>query len=359
MAQLAASGIADLVNATLPNFPKLKFTDIISTYQNTQVLKRLMNKKKMMMQAGVDAIKFQLATDENHSFRWVGMYATDIFNSDDTLQQGSVPWAHATWNCVWDYKELLMNGNPLTIVNNMKLKRIRMFASAVIALERQFWRLRALADTLTMLGVPNWIVKTATDAATDATNDGFNGTTPSGWTTVGGLTPGSAALGNKWNNYADAYANVTKDDLIRKMRRAAAKTDFQPIVDNIPTYNKGKDYEIMTNYKVYGPMVEALEAQNENLGNDIASKEGKVTFMGTPVNYVRELDKDTTDPVFGVDFGEFGFVGLEGAWMKTWTIPMIAGQHSVAAEGNDLTVNLVCTNRRKQWVVSNGTTNIT
>ena len=55
-------------------------------------------------------------------------------------------------------------------------------------------------------------------------------------------------------------------------------TDFKPLVEGMPTYSTGDDYGIYTNYSVLGEMTQILEAQNENLGTDVAPMEGQVVF---------------------------------------------------------------------------------
>ncbi len=72
MPTLQASGIADLVAMTLPQLGKLKFTDLMSNYQNTIFLKRCMKKGKMTFESG-KAVDFNVITDTNHSAKMVGL----------------------------------------------------------------------------------------------------------------------------------------------------------------------------------------------------------------------------------------------------------------------------------------------
>jgi hypothetical protein len=344
-----ASNDADLVTTTLSELGRLKFTDLMSDYQNTIALKRLIKKNKMTFDSG-KTVSFNAITDHSNSARFVGLGATDVIDIATVMTTGDVPWRHITWNWAWDFREPLMNKSPAKIVDLIQTRRIAAFGSAIIKFEYALWRAPASTDDTSPYGIPYWIVKSNT-AVTTA--DGFNGSVPSGYSTVGGLSPTTYP---RWKNYATQYTNVSKDDLIRKMRRASVYTDFMPLVDEIPVYNTGDDYGYYSNYSVIGTMEEILESQNENLGQDVASQDGRVLFRRSPINFVKELDLDTTNPVYGVNWGEFKTMGLSGAWMHETSVPTVAGQHTMSATHTDSTFNTLCRNRRRNFVLATDTT---
>lgn len=340
---------ADLVTTTLSELGRPKFTDLMSDYQNTIALKRLLKKSKTNFDSG-KSISFNVITDHSNSARFVGLGAIDVIDITSQMTTGDVPWRHITWNWAWDFREPLMNKSPAKIVDLIQTRRIAALGSAIIKFEYAFWRVPASTDDTSPYGVPYWIVKSNT-ATTTA--DGFNGSVPSGYTIVGGLNPTTYP---RWKNYATQYTTVSKDDLIRKWRRACMYTDFTPLVDEIPTYNTGDDYGYYTNYPVVGTLEEILESQNENLGSDVASQDGKALFRRTPVTWAKELDLDTTNPVYGINWGEFKTMGLSGAWMKETAVPTVAGQHTMSATHTDCTFNLFCRNRRRNFVLATDTT---
>jgi hypothetical protein len=353
MADIQAENIPGLVAGTLANLDRLKWTDASTDYHDTVVFKRLIKSKKTVFSDG-RAINWNLLTDENHSARAVPLAAPDIVVIRDDGTTGTMPWRHQTWNYGEDFRESLMNGGASKIVDIIQARRLMALASAVVFYEQRFWRLAPPTDALNFQGIPYWIVKTAT-AATLANANGFNGVHPTGYTDVGGI---SAITYPRTANYADAYTNVTEEDLVTKMRRAMTMTNFKPIVDGIPTSDRGWDRLICTNYAVYGPFENQLRAQNDNLGNDIAARDGEVMFRKNKVEYIQELDQDSTNPVYGIDFGVMFFAGLRGAWLKETVQNKVSGKHTVDVVFTDCTGNTVCKNRRKQWVISNGTTNI-
>lgn len=352
MANLQAQQLADLITTTLNELGEMKFTDLMSDYQNTIVLKRTMKKNKMTFDAG-PAVQFNVITDHNNSARFVGLGEEDRSSINNVMTTGVVPWRHVTWNWSVERREIAMNRTPRKIVDLAKTRRLAAFGSAIILMEQSAWRVPAVTDTLSPFGIPYWIVKSATDATTDTVRNGFNGTLPSGYTDVGGISPTTYP---RWANYADIYTNISKDDLIRKWRRAAFYTDFAPLVDGMPVYNTGDDYGYYSNYPVVGRLEEILEAQNDNLGNDVASKDGQVVFRRVPVSAVIELDKDTTGPVYGINWGEFKTMGLRGEWMNETQIPIVSGQHTMSTTHTDCTFNWHCRNRRRNFVLATAAT---
>lgn len=350
MAFLQADDIADLVQTTLDDLGELRFTDLMSTYQNTVFLKRMIRKHKTTFEAGT-AVRFNAITDTNGSARAVGLYYTAQVNPTNAMINGEMPWRHVTWNWGIDRREIAMNRQPRKIVDLVKVRRMMAFGAAVKFFEQRGWRVPASTDNDNFMGIPYWIVKSNTAVTT---NDGFNGTVPSGYTVVGGINPTTYAP--KWSNYATQYTSVTKSDLVSKMWRAMTFTQFEPLVDDVPTYNTGDDYGIYTTYSVISSLKEILESQNDNLGNDLDSMEGKLMFRRTPISWVKELQDDTTNPLYGINWGVLKVQGLRGEWMKETTIPVHSNQPTVSATHTDCTLNTYCPDRRRLWVLATDTT---
>lgn len=352
MPVLQASGIADLITTTLNELGEMKFTDIMSDYQNTIFFKRLMKKNKTTFDAG-PAVQWNLITDTNGSTRAVGLYYTANVNPTNVMTTAQVPWRHVTANWAVDRREIAMNRAPRKIVDLVKTRRLAMLGDVVKFFEQRGWRVPASTDTENIYGVPYYVVKSATDAATDTTNFGFNGTHPSGYSDVAGL---SATTYPRWANYADKYTALTKDDFVAKLWRAMTWTDFTPLVDDIPQYNTGDDYGLYTTYNVIAALKQILEAQNDDLGPDIDSMEGKVAMRRTPFTWVRELENDTTGPVYGLNWGTLKGMGLRGEFGHVTEIAQHDSQPTVTATHHDWTWNLYCTDRRRQFVLATGTT---
>ncbi len=341
---LQAAQLADLVAATLNDLGEMKITEITSDLQRHVAMRQLMRQNRIVLDAG-PAIQWDLMTTHSGSARTVGLYATDIVNVGEVLTQASMPWRHTTANYAFDEREMAMNRSPRRIVDLLKIRRYDCMVSQAELFENLFWRCPASDNVLDPHGVPYWITKNNTT--------GFNGGAYSGYTTVATLSPTTYP---RWQNWTAQYTSVSKDDLVRKWREAAVKTDFEPPVDGMATFNTGDRYGFFTNYAVIGALEEELEAQNDNLGNQVNSKDGKVTFSSVPVTYVPKLDADTTDPVYGINWGVFKTYILRGFWMRETKISVTPGQHTVVSVHTDNSLNWICKDRRRNFVLAKDTT---
>lgn len=344
MATLQASGIADLISTSLDELGELKMTDLMSTYNKTIAMKRTIKKGKMTFQAGPN-VDFNVITGTNNSARFVGLYEQDNVNVTDVMTTGTAPWRHVNWNWAIDRREVAMNRSPRKIVDLTQSRRLAAAGSAVELFEQKFWRGPASTDTTNPLGMPHWIVKNNTE--------GFNGAAPSGYTTVGGLNPSTYT---RWKNYTAQYTAVTFDDFVRKVRKGMWETDFEPLVEDIPTYNTGNDLAMYCNYALGSVLEELLLTQNDDLGPDLASMDGKVMFRRVPVQILKVLEDDTTNPMYLINWGEMHAAGLSGEWMYETRIDKVSNQHTVAAVHTDCTMNWFTRNRRRHAVFATDTT---
>jgi len=345
MSVLTASGLNDLVQTTLRDLGKPKFTEIATDLQRHTAMKNLLKKSRVSIQAGY-GVQWDVMVNHAQSAANVGLGASDNLSIVDTMVQATADWRNSVVNWALIGQEIDMNREPARIVDLVKQRRISAMISLAELMEANFWGPPvASTDETTPWGVNTWIVKNATE--------GFNGGAPSGYTTIG-LNPSTYT---RWKNYTGQYTAVTKDDAIRMWRKAATKTDFQPPVDGIPSAAMGGDrYGFYTNYSVIAKLEELLEAQNENLGLDVASMDGKPVFRRTPVEWIPKLDADTTDPIYGINWAWFGTVVLNGWWLREINVPVYPGQHTVSAHFLDSTYQFVTKNRRCHFVLATGTT---
>lgn len=343
MATLQATGIADLVATTLNQLGRLKFSDVATDYNRTIALKRTVRKTKMQFDGGPE-VQFNLMMDHNNSARFTGLYAVDNVDVTNVMQIGRVPWRHVTWNWGIDRREVAMNSTPQKIVDLVQARRIAALASAVVLFERRFWRSPSPTDEENPYGMPYWIVKNNTE--------GFNGGVATGFTTVAGLSPMAFP---RWRNWTAQYSAVTQADLVRKIRRAMWETDFEPVVEGMPTYNTGDEVVLYTNYVTLAALEDLALSNNDRVGFDLAAADGQTTIMRAPIVAVKELGDDTTDPVYGINWGEMKTMGLRGEWMVEIPVDPVGGQHTVSATFTDCSFNWFCRNRRRNFVIAKDT----
>ncbi len=341
---LVASSVIDLVNTTLRNLGKPKFTDISSPLQRHTAMRNLLRKNRRELESGY-GIQFNVQVNQSNSAANVGLGASDDVDIVDLQVQATADWRNTTCNYAIISQVVDMNREPSRIVNYVQEQRIGALVSLTEIMEANFWGPPvALTDNITPWGINTWLVKNATE--------GFNGGVPSGYTTIG-LNPTTYPA---WNNWTYQYSNVTNEDLVRHWRKAALFTDFEPPVDGIPTPNTGDDYGFYCNYGVLGPLEELLMSQNDNMGNDLAKYDGDVHLLRTPVHWVPKLEADTTNPVYGINWGWLKTYVLQGWWWKETHVPVYPGQHTVSAHFMDSTYQWVTKNRRCDFVLATGTT---
>lgn len=345
MAVIQAENVADFVADTLKDLGKPKFTDISSSIQRHVVMKNLMKKNRIELSSG-SGIQFNVLTGQSNAARNVSLNESDNVNQVDGMSQASTVWRQTQTSYMIIRQLMSMNREPARIVDFVKQQRIMAMISLTELFESNFWAAPSATDSKTPYGIPYVIVKNGTA--------GFNGGNLTGFSNVYGLSNGTFA---NWANYTAPYTNVTRDDFIRAARKAATFTEWVPPVDDIPTPDTGDQYGYYTNYSVIQPLEEALESQNDNLGPDIASKDGKTMFRNTKVTWVPWLERDTTNPFYGIDWGWMKNYILRSEWMHETNIPYTPGQHNSASHFIDCTYQFISKNRRCHLVLSNGTTN--
>lgn len=340
---IQAADLADLGRLTLNDLGKLKWTDLTLDQQELIVMPMLMKKEKVQFDGG-KGHQFNLMVSLSGNAQNIGLYQVIQPTVGETMIQGSVPWRHTTTNYSYDRRELAMNRGASQIVNLLKTRRTDAMIGLAKKMEEDFWSKPATsADTIKPFGVDYWIVKNA--------SAGFNGGDPSGFTA--GAAGIATATYPRWKNYTDQYVAITKDDLITRWRKAATKTAFKPPV-SVEQYNRGAQrYGYYCNYTVIGALEGLLEGQNDNLGNDLASKDGEAMFRKVPVKYVPMLDStDTQQSIYGIDWSVFYPVFLQGEYMREEGPDKNPNQPSVYTVNIDTSYNWVCKDRRKQMILN-------
>jgi hypothetical protein len=336
---LQASQINDLVTTTLRDLERLKWADIATDLQNHVFMNEILDEQKVKFESGYGH-QFNLRVANNGQARHTGLFGTDNVNVADVMITGTVGWVHATTDYAIERREIAMNRDPAKIVDLIKTRRVAALADLAEELEPKGWA-NPTSGSDDPFGVAHWIVKNATE--------GFNGGAPSGYTA--GAAGISSTTYPRWKNWSAQYVARTKADLITKWRKALTKTNFKPPIEH-PSSARGKNrYAQYTNYDVIADIETLAENQNQNLQNDLASKDGMVTVRRIPVTWAPYLDADTSDPIYGVNWAWFYPIFLKGEYMNETPMQQAPSQHTVSKVHIDLSYNYVCKNRRAQFVL--------
>jgi len=343
MAGIPFSDIDDAVLLTQENLVKKGAFLDLQTDLTDHVAVREMWKDRKKVFSGGHPWEFEAQIDHNHSARTVGMFETDGSALTDTMIQMTVQPRHVNAHYIYDQREPSFQRGGAAIVDLVKTRYVGMMVSLYELLEGILWnKPDDDSDEKTPYGLKYWVTRNAAE--------GFNGGDPDGF--ASGRAGKKTADYPRWANWTAQYAEITKEDLVRKMRRAHRKTKFRsPVSHAQPELGKMRN-GIYTNDSVLGIMEEILEAQNMNLGNDLASKDGKTLFKSTPVLYAPYLDDDAQNPIYMLDW-KWLAIGVLAGWENNLTKPyMVPNKHLVRRVDLDATLQMVCTNLRRQAVIA-------
>ena len=342
----AIEAIADLVAGTLKDLGRFKWTELMFPLTNYPGFTQLLKQKRLALNSGY-AMQWNLQLDTNNGATPVGLNEVDNVNIVDTMGSATEPIRNVTNNWAIDEREITANSGEAQVFDLVKSRRAACWGDLVKKIEGYIWGCPLSTDAKTPRGLLYYIAKD-TSSATGAFTSGLPVTfaqASSGFTTIAGVDP---AVTTQWQNWAGAYTNVSKTDLIRNMRQAMVKTDFECPID-VPEYTTAPDYGIYTDYGVLQTIEELLEAQNQNLGKDVASMDGVATFRRHPIRYVPTLDSHTKSPVIGVNWGACKFRYLKGEFFRE-EMRKAPLQHRTVQHFVDLTYGLQMYDRRRQWI---------
>jgi len=339
---LQFSQIDDAVQLTQENLIKKgAFLDLQTDLSDHVAVREIWKGRQKKFEGGNDW-RFEAQIDHNHSARTVGLFETDGSSVTDTMIYGKVSPRHVNAHYIYDQREPDFQRGGKAIVDLVQTRYTAMMVSLYELMEAILWgKPTDSTDDKTPFGIQYWVVKNA--------SEGFNGGNPDGF--AAGRAGISTATYARWANWSGSYAAVSKEDLVRKMRKAHRNIQFRSPVSHAQPDLGAMKNGIYTNDTVVGLMEEILEAQNMDLGNDLASKDGRALFKGTPLTYAPKLDADTQDPVYMLDW-KWLAVGVLAGWENELTKPyMVPGKHLVRRVDLDCTLNMVCTNLRRQCVL--------
>lgn len=342
---LTPDQIDDMVTLTLKLFKRNKWTDIALKYQKYCSAK--MVREKRVMYAGGEQISWRLKTRNTGTARNTGLYATDITKVEDVSTDANVPWTKQTVNWSYDIDESLFQSERETIVRILQMREHDALSDMAELQEENVWSAPINASDRTPMGIPFWLQKNASANP----EGGFFGGNPIGF--PAGAAGVDSDLYPRWRNWTFGYEAVSRDDMVRKVKRAITFTNFQPPVPFPEIKYSETSYEIYTTYRVQEPLERLAETRNDNLGNDVARYMNQVVIGGVPLMWVPYLEEnDPSDPLYGVNWKVFRPFVKTSCNMRRMPPKIAARQHAVREVHIDHWMNYLCVNRRECFVGS-------
>lgn len=334
------------------NFEK-KWTDISQARQEYFVINHLMGKGRKNVMGG-KSYDYNVAYGRSGRAKSFGFYNTDNPSQSDKITQATVPLRLSGTDFSFDVNEEIFNKpDKVQILNLIEERRHMAMLDLAEYMEDVGWgKPDSSTDKLTPYGVAYWIVKST--GKTDIGDCTFNGGNPSGFSDgAGGIDSDTIT---SWKNWAGNYASVTKADLIKKMRKAHHDTNFVSPISRSTSYvpeSVENRYQIFVNNTTMMSLEDVGEAQNENLGRDLAPYDGQMLFRKNPIMQVPFLADDSTNPVYFINWDAFKIITQADIFMKE-TVKPSGTQHTVVTKFIDLAWNTICYDRRRLAVLSVG-----
>lgn len=360
MAELSLEQINDLLLGTLKELGRNRFQQIAQPLQQYPVISRWFRKNKVQFDEGLGIQRNLMITLSNQA-RHTGVMTTDTADIPSLMAQLSINWRHMQNAWAFAYQEILTNRGKALVFNVIQPRRTDCMISIAAELEAKAWTLATAGDVTLPWGLPYWIVYTSSGATAPGA---FTGGYPSGYTTLAGIDLTSAP---NFKNYCGTYSAVTKADLLNTMRAGHRRTFWHSPV-NVNDYRKGEygDLQYYTDETTLRAFETVGEAQNENLGRDLAPfggaddvkyVEATLTFRRHPIRWIPQLDDTTvftaaTNPVYQIDHSTFYPVCLAGDYLRESPVLRAPTQHNVFRVFIDLTYNYLCVDRRRNAVYS-------
>ena len=341
---LTDQNIADMLTTTLHDLGRGRFWQIAQELAEYYVLPRLLRKGgNVRIKTNGIGVKETLMVGTGGESRWVGLAEEDTYNWEDLLTQLTVVWVRLNDNMIWERRMLLENRGQARINNVIKPQRVAMMLRIAKALESGYFGTPDASDTKKPWGLKYWLTKNSTT--------GFNGGLPSGFSNKGGV---NITKYPQFKNYTFQYTNVTKADLILKMRTAHRKTNWRsPYKTSQMRSEFGARRQIFMNEPTIASFENLAEAQNENLGRDLAPFDDMTSFKKHPLIYIPYLDDDSTNPIYMNDIETFFPIILKGDYLRESDAhSLVPKQHNMFAVDMDLSINFVCPNPRANTVGS-------
>lgn len=344
---LTPDQIADFTKLTLNKFEKNSWVDLSLSLQNYYGTSKIFQKHKALFAGGAN-YEWQLQVSTSGNARFTGMYAVDQTAVSDVMVSATVPFRKLTGNYSYCVDEDAFQSGPETIIRLLKVREHDCLAQIHNRQETAIWSSpSSSSDTNAIMGIPHWIVKDATTTPGGA----FNGGNPTGFSS--GAAGVSSSTYSAWKNWTFGYTNVTRDDFVARLNKAAYKTNFQN-PHSFAELGKGADsnWSYCTTFATLDNLKKLLEGRNDNLGFDL-SMPSNPKYMGNPFIAVAYLDEnDSSDPVYGINWNTMKPCFKSGWDMKRCPPKEAPNQHGVYTVHIDTWEQIACFNRRENFVGS-------
>jgi hypothetical protein len=340
--------VADLVIGTLDNYGPPRFSQVAQNLQKVEFYGRMLKEDRMSFDGGI-GIKRQVMTKLNETAEAVGLHHKSDINIEDHMAQLDVKWTkYRNW-WAFDLTETFHNtGKPL-VMNVIAPREANAIIGLAEKIENDGFAVPASTDEVAMYGVPYWVVYDTTD--------GHTGATPTGHTTVGGISPTTHP---NWKNYSGTFTNMTPEDFLKVARLLRLETDFvSPLTLEDFRGDPGQRWRVYTDFENHVNYALMADQHNQNIGWDLARRDGSMALFGNSIIAVSKLksgNKPTgvpTNPWYFLDRDAFEVATETRNYMRrTQPMPIDGRQPDSIVTWINITLQTFVTNRRSLGVMA-------
>ena len=341
--------LLDLLKTTMDAMPWDGQFENLQKYHDYPVLNKWFQQDRIVFDGGTSIVR-NVQLGENGSAKFTRPYEPASPAVVDVQGRLRANWVQATADYSIARQEMMRNRGKAKLIDLVKSRRLAALEDFANLLEDFAWQApSSSSDDLHPMGLPYWIVPITSDQQTNGTY-GHQGGNPTGFNDCGGIDA-SADANSRWRNYNDAWTNsdgdVTADDvdkITRMLRRLRFKS---PVMISEMNDGQYKDIGLYTNEKVLESLEQLARKSNDNLGADVGKYAGATVVKNLPIQWVEQLDTDTTNPFYAVNHAYFHPFVMEGDYFRE-TGPMNSRDlHDVFTTFVDTQFNFICTNRQR------------
>jgi hypothetical protein len=230
------------------------------------------------------------------------------------LFQAELPWTWDHEHCSVSELAADLNSGEAQLASDVDLEIQAMLQRIVNKCERNLWTVRSTGQSEIFQGIPYYINIPGNASGWTGANNGFQGATPTGHTTVAGVDP---AVHTKYKNYADVYTTFNDDDFSLKVSMLMMAIDF-----HVPTGTDAKFAGGVGSLTIYlGPNTNAQRElvavqRNDQVGFDSNPAQGKASTFGLQPTVVPILDSLAASGSWPIYFVNHGDMGLHPVFLK-------------------------------------------
>lgn len=341
----------DLTTSTLNSFKRDTYADISQSLQSHHFSSRFF-KGKQKPEKGGSELEWRLKVRGQNNATYTGLFDVDDLNRVNMLSEGKQQWSLQKNHYLFDYRESVFTSNAESIIKHLEVLETDLAIGFIDLMEVAIWTAPASSDERPrrVSGIPFWVQKY------NSSTPGFNGGDPTGFSDGAGNIKTSRYPG--WKNYAGLYSQVSRDDLIEKIINAMDFCHFEPPVQFNQLGGGQPDWGLYSTHGVLSTCRKLLQAGNDNLGPDVAQWSNNVMIRSVPLQWIPALTNadsdcyDSSDPVYGINWNTMDYFFHSGLNMVKTPPFRNANSHMVRERWMDNSGNMVCYDRRRNFVFS-------